>query len=199
MGTQQSGYEMKTEVNDPVFRVVGYVFGAIGGLLLLGLSLLPCMTAFPDPNASAKAAMALLPGVMVILVCIAVLRSILSGHKNEWSTFFLRTHQTIGAILVYMLIGSFGIMFLSIVNLVLGWSVIGALIAAALVFTYRFYKCPHCRKLFAAQLILVERTGTATSPMLVNTIYGGVAVVKEEYGVFRRTYRCRYCLKTWAR
>ena len=61
-------------------------------------------------------------------------------------------------------------------------------------------RCPHCRKLFAAELIAVERTGTTTSSTMVQSIYGGgQAVVKEEVGMFSRTYRCRYCLKTWAR
>ena len=192
-------YEKQNEIDDPVMLVAGYVFGTLFTLLLYACTLLPYITAFPNPSDSARTAMWLLAGVPAVLLCVGLVRAAFGVKERERKSLLMRVHQTVGAIFIYTLVGGFGVMFLSLGSPLIGWIVIGVLIAAALLFAYRFYRCPHCRRMFAAELFRVERIGTASSTTFVTGWYGMVVPVKQEYGIFRRVYRCRFCLKTWAK
>ncbi len=184
-------------VDDPVLRLVGYVFGAFGALALLAMVLLPYIPLLYDPPRAAWAVLATVFGNLALLVGAGVLFARAGAAAREMPGWFLRTHRVVLFSLIYVFLGGFPVMLVALGSPGVGWTLLGVLVVASLVFAWRNYRCPACRRLFAAELIESLSLGTSTGYASMRDASGMTVTGQTVRHNSRSTWRCRFCLHTW--
>lgn len=187
------------EQQDKALKVVGWVFGTFSYVMLVGAGLLPYMAAFPDPGRSCLVAIGSLGAVLITLLAFGAIRSAIGAAQRDKPSWFLGTHQLLLVIPLYLFLGGMGVLLMALVSPIAGWALVGAVLLAALFFAYGFYRCPRCRRLFAAELVLVEKIGERRGTSMARDAVGNPVAVQTASSKHRRTYRCRFCLHRWSR